>query len=46
MDAGPTGSVKQNILTMAITKTKDMTHHTHNRWRSAVCQAAHVPNKE
>lgn len=24
-------SVKQNVLPMAITKTKDITHHTHDR---------------
>ena len=39
-------SVKQNVFPMAITKTKDITHHTHDRWGTAVCQAAHVPVEE
>ena len=31
MNAVSTRGIKQDILTMSITQTKDMTHHTHNR---------------
>ena len=46
MNAVSTRGIKQDILTMSITQTKDMTHHTHNRWSTAVCQTAHVPVKK
>lgn len=46
MNTVSTRGVKQDILTMTITQTKDMTHHTHNRWRAAVCQTAHVPEEK
>ena len=46
MYAIATRRVKQNVLTMAIPKTKNITNHTHDRWGPAVRQAAHVPNKK
>ena len=45
MNAVSTRGIKQDILTMTITQTKDMTHHTHNRWSTTVCQTAHIPVK-